>query len=132
MRRVISVAVLFQQFEAETGDRKDTKEETVRHNHFHCLLWSVCLNLEDIKVEVIYENVWKSMGKKQKCKKVNILRQFQLKKSFPVILPHKPYLYIIVPTPLLGGGTIYSNELFLFRQFWPIDILIVEKCEWYH
>ena len=38
---------------------------------------------------------------------------------------------IIVPTPLVGGGTIYSYGFFLFRQFWPIDIFIVEKCEWY-
>ena len=36
-----------------------------------------------------------------------------------------------VPTPHVGGGTIYSNGFFLFKQFWPIDIFIVEKCEWY-
>ena len=41
-------------------------------------------------------------------------------------------LPVIVPTPLEGEGTIYSNEFFLFRQFWPIDIFIVESCEWYH
>ena len=42
--------------------------------------------------------------------------------------------YIIVPTPLegRGGGTIYSNGFFLFREFWPTDIFIVEKCAWYH
>ena len=34
--------------------------------------------------------------------------------------------------PLVGGGTIYSNGVFLFSQFWPIDIFIVEKCERYH
>ena len=39
---------------------------------------------------------------------------------------------LIVPTPLVGGGTIHSNGFFLFRQFWPIDIFIAEKCEWYH
>ena len=33
---------------------------------------------------------------------------------------------LIVPTPLKGGGTIYSNGFFLFSQFWPIDIFIVE------
>ena len=31
-----------------------------------------------------------------------------------------------------GGGTIYSNGFFLFSQFWPIDIFIAEKREWYH
>ena len=36
-----------------------------------------------------------------------------------------------VPTPLVGGGTIYSNGFFLFRQFWPIDMLTIEKCERY-
>ena len=41
-------------------------------------------------------------------------------------------MVIVVPTPLVWGGTIYSNGLFLFRQFWPIDIFILEKCEWYH
>ena len=30
--------------------------------------------------------------------------------------------------PLLSVvGTIYSNGFFLFRQFWPIDIFIVES-----
>ena len=38
----------------------------------------------------------------------------------------------IVPTPLEGGGAIYSNGFFLFRQFWSIDILIVGSCAWYH
>ena len=33
---------------------------------------------------------------------------------------------VVVPTPLEGGGTIYSTGFFLFRQFWPIDIFIVE------
>ena len=41
---------------------------------------------------------------------------------------------VFVPTHLreVGGGergTIYSNG---FSQFWPIDINIVESCEWYH
>ena len=40
---------------------------------------------------------------------------------------------LIVPTPLVGEGTIYSNGFFfLFSEFWPIDIFVVEKCEWYH
>ena len=45
---------------------------------------------------------------------------------------NKFLVFIIVPTPLVGGGTIYSNWFFLFSQFWPIDIFVVEKCEWYH
>ena len=39
---------------------------------------------------------------------------------------------IIVPTPLEGGGTIYSIGFFLFSHFWPIDIFIVESWDWYH
>ena len=39
---------------------------------------------------------------------------------------------VFVPNPPLGGGTIDSNGFFLFSQFWPIDIFIAEKCEWYH
>ena len=35
--------------------------------------------------------------------------------------------WLIVPTPLEGGGTIYSTGFFLFSQFWPIDIFIVES-----
>ena len=31
-----------------------------------------------------------------------------------------------------GGGTIYSSGFFLLSQLWPIDIFIVESCEWYH
>ena len=37
-----------------------------------------------------------------------------------------------VPTPIVGGRTIHSNAFFSFRQIWPIDMFIVEKCEWYH
>ena len=33
----------------------------------------------------------------------------------------------VVPTPLEGGATIYSNGFLLFRQFSPIDIFIVES-----
>ena len=32
---------------------------------------------------------------------------------------------IFVPTPLEGGGTIYTNEFFVFREFSSIDIFIV-------
>ena len=39
---------------------------------------------------------------------------------------------LFVPTPLVGGVTIYSNGFFLFREFWPTDIFIVEKCARYH
>ena len=44
------------------------------------------------------------------------------------------FIILIVPTPLVGEGTIYSNGFFffLFSEFWPIDIFVVEKCEWYH
>ena len=40
----------------------------------------------------------------------------------------------IVPTPtLVGREELYTQTVFfLFRQFWPIDIFIVESCEWHH
>ena len=36
----------------------------------------------------------------------------------------------IVPTPLVGGGEELYTQMgfFLFSQFWPIDIFIVENC----
>ena len=34
---------------------------------------------------------------------------------------------LIVPTLLRGGGTIYSTGFFLFREFSPLDIFIVES-----
>ena len=34
---------------------------------------------------------------------------------------------LFVPTPLVGGGTIYPNGFFLFRQFWWIDIFILKN-----
>ena len=46
-------------------------------------------------------------------------------------LAQNPYDRIIVPTHFSGGGTIYANGFFLFSQFWPIDIIIVESCEWH-
>ena len=35
---------------------------------------------------------------------------------------------------LWGGGEELYNQMgfFLFSQFWPIDIFVVEKCERYH
>ena len=40
----------------------------------------------------------------------------------------------IVPTPTLVGREELYTQLgfFLFSQFWPTDIFIVENCEWYH
>ena len=39
----------------------------------------------------------------------------------------------IVPTPtLVGREELYTQLGFLFRHFWPIDMLIVESFEWYH
>ena len=34
--------------------------------------------------------------------------------------------------PLLRGRNYILKWVFLFSQFWPIDIFIVEKYEWYH
>ena len=31
--------------------------------------------------------------------------------------------------PTLAGEELYNQSGFLFRQFWPIDILFVEHCE---
>ena len=39
---------------------------------------------------------------------------------------------IIVPTHLWGEELYTQMGFFLFSQFWPIDIFIVEKCEWCH
>ena len=41
----------------------------------------------------------------------------------------------VVPIHFSGGRNYilkYSIGIFLFSQFWPIDILIVESCDWYH
>ena len=43
----------------------------------------------------------------------------------------------VVPTPLFGGETIYSIGFFLFKQFWPIEILMssintYDKNDYYH
>ena len=40
--------------------------------------------------------------------------------------------FIFVPTPLEGGRNYILKWVFLFSQFWPIDIIIAESCEWYH
>ena len=34
--------------------------------------------------------------------------------------------------PTCGGRNYTLQWIFLFSQFWPIDIFIAEKCEWYH
>ena len=40
---------------------------------------------------------------------------------------------IIVPTPSYGGEELYTQMgFFLFSEFSPIDIFIVETYEWYH
>ena len=33
--------------------------------------------------------------------------------------------------PTCGGRKYILKWDFLFSQFWPIDVFIVEKCEWY-
>ena len=50
----------------------------------------------------------------------------------------KKYLEIIIFfldnflfRPTLVGG-LYTQMGFLFSKFWPIDVNIVESCEWYH
>ena len=44
--------------------------------------------------------------------------------------------WIFAPTPtLVGREELYTHIgffLILFRQIWPIDIFIVESCQWYH
>ena len=50
---------------------------------------------------------------------------------FKLISHNLDYIFCSDPT-CGGGGTIYSNGFFLFREFWPTDIFIVEKCAWYH
>ena len=56
----------------------------------------------------------------------------ETKYSFCLIQTYIRLLFFI-PTPLEGGEELYTRMVFfLFRQLWPIDILIVEGCEWYH
>ena len=50
-----------------------------------------------------------------------------------------PFYLIIVPTHFSGGGgggggeeELYTQLFFLFSQFSPIDIFIVQDFEWYH
>ena len=40
-----------------------------------------------------------------------------------IALPISAFQFIFVPNPLCW------NVFFLFRQFWPIDIIIVKSCE---
>ena len=35
------------------------------------------------------------------------------------------------PTHLSGGGFCLLKRVLLFRQFWPIDTVIVDSCEWH-
>ena len=39
---------------------------------------------------------------------------------------------VIVPTPMRGEELYTQMGFFWFRQFWPIDIFIVESWDWYH
>ena len=39
---------------------------------------------------------------------------------------------IIVPVHFSGGKNYILEWVFLFRQFWPFDIIIVGICEWNH
>ena len=42
-------------------------------------------------------------------------------------------LVFFVPTPtLVRREELYTQLVFLFSQFWPTVIFIVENCEWYH
>ena len=48
---------------------------------------------------------------------------------------HNTTNFLFRPTLVGGGGgeQLYTQRrFFVFSQFWPIDIFIVEKCEWYH
>ena len=40
--------------------------------------------------------------------------------------------FLLLPQLWAGRNYILKWVFFVFRQFWPIDIFIVEKCEWYH
>ena len=56
---------------------------------------------------------------------------------FAAVMNNQNKGFIMVPTPILvwggGGGELYTQlGFFLFSQFRPIDIFIVESCEWYH
>ena len=44
-----------------------------------------------------------------------------------------PTFFVIVPTPSYGGEELYTQMgFFLFREFSPIDIFIIETYEWYN
>ena len=54
----------------------------------------------------------------------------------PVCFNHIHSLYIrykilLFRPILLGGGNIYTEMGFLFNQFQPSDITIVDSSEWY-
>ena len=53
---------------------------------------------------------------------------------FLILLPKKVIiiLHYYCSDSTCGGRNYILKWVFLFRQFWPIDIFIVEKCECYH
>ena len=57
---------------------------------------------------------------------------FEIKPNYYWLVIHSTFVAICSDPACGGGGTIYANGFFLFSQFWPIDIFIAEKCEWYH
>ena len=60
--------------------------------------------------------------------------QFEITRLVSILVSaYHVFKFLSLFRPLLReGGTIYSNGFFLLRRFWPIDIIIVESCEWYH
>ena len=57
---------------------------------------------------------------------------FLIFSSFIKLVENVHFLQVFIPTPLVGEELCIQTGFFLFRQFWPIDIFIVEKCEWFH
>ena len=61
--------------------------------------------------------------------------KFNKKRSFYFVILRQldvklPSTTFVVPTQFVRGG--YTQTVFLLSQFWPIDMFIVVKCEWYH
>ena len=42
------------------------------------------------------------------------------------------FIILLLFRPTCGGRNYILKWVFLFSHFWPIDLFIVEKCEWYH
>ena len=42
------------------------------------------------------------------------------------------HVLIFLFRPHLWGQELDTQMGSLFRQFWPNDIFILDKCEWYH